>query len=127
VKRVFPFTVSMATGFDLYEVPGATPKNPASGLMACSRPLGRICIQEMSSPMISAFQPGTVGLIMARLVLPHAEGKAPARWYVRPSGLTSRRISMCSANQPSRLAMAEAMRRLRHFFPRRAFPPYPDP
>jgi hypothetical protein len=32
----------------------------------------------MSSPTISAFQPGSVGSIMARFVLPHALGKAPA-------------------------------------------------
>jgi hypothetical protein len=30
----------------------------------------------MSSPTVSTFQPGTVGFSMARLVLPHALGKA---------------------------------------------------
>jgi hypothetical protein len=35
-------------------------------------------IQAMSSPIISAFQPGMVGSSIARLVLPQALGKAPA-------------------------------------------------
>src|SRR2546423_8574919 len=34
VKMEFLVTVSMAFGFDFMPVPGATPKNPASGLMA---------------------------------------------------------------------------------------------
>ena len=34
---------------------------------------------------------------------------------------------MCSAIQPSFLAMVEAIRNARHFFPSRALPPYPDP
>ncbi len=95
--------------------------------MAYRRPSGPIFIQEMSSPMHSAFQPGTVGWTMARLVLPQADGKAAAMWKRRPSGLVRRRISMCSAIQPSRRAIAEAMRRARHFLPSRALPPYPDP
>jgi hypothetical protein len=60
---------------------------------------------------------------MARFVFPHADGNAPAMWYLRPSGLVMRRISMCSAIQPSCLAITDAMRRARHFFPRSAFPP----
>lgn len=35
-------------------------------------------IQAMSSPTHSTFQPGNAGLIMARLVLPQALGKAAA-------------------------------------------------
>ena len=34
VKIEFSFSVSSAFGFDFMLVPGATPKNPASGLMA---------------------------------------------------------------------------------------------
>src|SRR5512133_4195908 len=34
VKIEFFFTDSIAFGFDLYEVPGATPKKPFSGLIA---------------------------------------------------------------------------------------------
>ena len=66
----------MAFGLLFMLVPGATPKKPASGLMACSRPSGPNFIQAMSSPMVSTFQPGMVGSIIARLVLPQAEGKA---------------------------------------------------
>ena len=69
---------SMALGLDSIEVPGATPKKPASGLMAYSRPSGPNFIQAMSSPTHWTFQPGRVGFIMARLVLPQALGKAAA-------------------------------------------------
>ena len=58
-------------------VPGATPKKPASGLMAYSRPSAPNFIQAMSSPTVSTFQPGRVGFSIARLVLPQALGKAP--------------------------------------------------
>ena len=34
-------------------------------------------IQAMSSPMVSTFQPGSVGISIARLVLPQADGNAP--------------------------------------------------
>ncbi len=40
---------------------GATPKNPASGLMARSRPSASGRIQAMSSPIVSTVQPGSVG------------------------------------------------------------------
>ena len=77
----------------------------------------------MSSPTVSAFQPGSVGMSMARLVLPQADGKAPEMYFDSPSGLVSFRISMCSASQPSSRAMTEAMRRAKHFLPSRALPP----
>ena len=64
----------------------------------------------MSSPMASTVQPGMVGLSIARLVLPHALGKAAATYLVTPCGEVSLRISMCSASQPSSRAMTEAMR-----------------
>ena len=38
--------------------PGATPKKPASGLIAYSRPSAPNFIQAMSSPIVSTFQPG---------------------------------------------------------------------
>src|SRR5215475_15992897 len=78
VKIEFLVMVSIAFGFDCMLVPGATPKNPASGLMAYSRPSGPNFIQAMSSPTVSTFQPGMVGCSMARLVLPHADGNAAA-------------------------------------------------
>lgn len=70
--------VFIAFGFDLRLVPGATPKKPASGLTAYSRPSLPNRIQAMSSPSVSARQPGMVGCSIARLVLPHAEGNAAA-------------------------------------------------
>src|SRR5947208_6656766 len=81
----------------------------------------------MSSPTVSTFQPGRVGTSMAKLVLPHADGKAPVTYLVAPSGEVSFRISMCSASQPSSRAITEAMRRAKHFLPSSALPPYPEP
>ena len=91
-------------------VPGATPKNPASGLIAYSRPSGPNRIQAMSSPIASTFHPGIVGSSMARLVLPHADGNAAVIYRGCPPGGVSLRISMCSASQPSSRAMTEAIR-----------------
>ena len=77
VKMQFPSSVSMAFGLVFIDVPGATPKKPASGLIAYRRPSDPNFIQQMSSPTVSTFQPGSVGTSMARLVLPQADGKAP--------------------------------------------------
>ena len=65
-------------------VPGATPKKPASGLTAYSRPSAPNFIQAMSSPIVSTFQPGSVGISIARLVLPQALGKAAATYFDLP-------------------------------------------
>jgi hypothetical protein len=46
-------------GLVLYAVPGATPKYPVSGLMACSLPSSCGQSQAMSSPMIVVFQPAS--------------------------------------------------------------------
>src|SRR6266496_1554625 len=80
VKMVLRASVAMALGLVLAEVPGATPKNPASGLMARSRPLSSGLIQAISSPTVQTFQPSNPlgGTIMAKLVLPQALGKAAA-------------------------------------------------
>ena len=67
-------------------------------------------IQAMSSPSVSAFQPGMLGSIIARFVLPQALGNAAAMNFDSPSGFVSLRMSMCSASQPSSCATAEAMR-----------------
>jgi hypothetical protein len=55
-------------------VPGATPKNPASGLIAYSRPSSPNFIHAMSSPTVSTVQPSSDGMSMARFVLPVALG-----------------------------------------------------
>ena len=70
--------VSIAYGLVFSLVPGATPKNPNSGFTAYSRPSSPKRIHAMSSPRVSTFQPGMVGLSIARLVLPQALGKAAA-------------------------------------------------
>ena len=115
--------MSIAFGFVRAPVPGATPKKPASGLTAYSRPSSPNFIQAMSSPIVSTFQPGSVGIIIARLVLPQALGNAPATYLTSPSGEVSLRISMCSASQPSSRAITEAIRSAKHFLPSSALPP----
>src|ERR1700685_1406816 len=110
VKMLLPHMVATALALVFMPVPGETPKKPASGLIAYSRPSGPNRIQAMSSPMVSAFQPGTVGCNMARFVLPHADGNDAAMYRGAPDGGVSFRMSMCSASQPSSRAMTEAIR-----------------
>src|SRR5580658_5080452 len=50
VKIVFLASVAIALGLVLSEVPGATPKKPASGLMALRRPSASGFIHAISSP-----------------------------------------------------------------------------
>src|SRR4051795_10030121 len=80
VKIVLRSIVSIAFGFVLRAVLGATPKNPYSGLTAYSLPSSPNFIHAMSSPTVSTSQPSSVGTSMARFVLPQALGKAPARY-----------------------------------------------
>src|SRR5579885_1846986 len=79
VKMLFRLSAAMAFGLVFIDVPGATPKNPASGLIARSRPLASGLIQAISSPTVQTFQPLKLsgGTSMERFVLPHALGKAP--------------------------------------------------
>ena len=111
VKIVLPLaTARMAFGLVDQPVPGATPKRPASGLITRAWSSLKL-IQAMSSPTISAFQPGIVGSSMAKFVLPQADGNAAEMNLVFCCGSVILRISMCSASQPWSWAMAEAMRR----------------
>src|ERR1700689_4434801 len=57
VKIVFPQSLSHRFGLVAADVPGATPKNPASGLIACNTPSFPGRIQAMSSPTVQIFQP----------------------------------------------------------------------
>src|SRR5947209_5164914 len=123
VKTELRESVFMALGFVCSLVPGATPKKPASGLTAYSRPSEPNFIHAMSSPIVSTFQPGRVGINIDRLVLPQALGKAPAMYFDSPSGEVILRISMCSASHPSSCAITEGIRSAKHFFPSSAFPP----
>src|SRR2546421_1209318 len=78
VKIEFVARVAMAFGLVLTEVPGATPKKPASGLIACKRPSAFGLIQAMSSPTVQTFQPSNPagGISIAKFVLPQALGNA---------------------------------------------------
>ena len=78
MNTVLVSMVCSAFGLERSLVPGATPKKPNSGLIACRRPSSPNFIHAMSSPMVSTFQPGTVGMSMARFVLPQADGNAAA-------------------------------------------------
>ncbi len=79
VNTVFASSDFIAFGLVSMFVPGATPKNPYSGLIAWRRPSAPNFIHAMSSPTVSAFHPGIDGISIARFVLPHAEGNAAAR------------------------------------------------
>src|SRR5687768_3647140 len=57
VKIVFDWIDASAFGFDFVDVPGATPKKPASGLIAYRRPSAPGRIQQTSSPTVHTFQP----------------------------------------------------------------------
>src|SRR3954470_1811747 len=78
VNTVLRVSAAIAFAFVSGPVPGATPNIPYSGLIAYSRPSAPNFIQQMSSPIVSAFQPGNVGTSIARFVFPHAEGNAAA-------------------------------------------------
>ena len=123
MKIVFERIVAIAFGLVSSLVPGATPKKPASGLIAYRRPSSPNFIHAMSSPIVSTFQPSIAGISIARLVLPQALGNAPVTYLTSPSGEVSLRISMCSAIQPSSRAITEAIRSAKHFLPSSALPP----
>src|SRR5277367_1567246 len=57
VKIVFFESAAMAFGFVAIDVPGATPKKPVSGLIACRWPSASGLIQAISSPTVHTFQP----------------------------------------------------------------------
>src|SRR5262245_43634410 len=78
VKIVSERIAAMQFGLVFSEVPGATPKSPASGLIAYRRPSFPGLIQAMSSPIVVTFQPCNAagGTSMAKFVLPQALGNA---------------------------------------------------
>ena len=86
--------VAIAIGLLWALVPGATPKNPFSGLIALSCPESSGLSQAMSSPTTVTSNPASLGLIMARLVFPHAEGKAAVMYFLSPWV----RICLCQNN-----------------------------
>ena len=125
VKIVFLASAAIAFGLVFIDVPGATPKKPASGLMA--RKLARRvrlnpCNVVADRPDLPAFkscgrnQHGEVRL---------AAGAGESRGHVClfTFRTSAPRISMCSAIQPSSRAMVEAMRSAKHFLPSSALPP----
>jgi hypothetical protein len=113
VKMVSLRSIVIALGLVATLVPGAMPKNPASGLIARSRPSVPNRIQAMSSPIVSTRHPAIAGTIMARLVFPQPDGNAAAMYRGRVPPLRGGvifRMSMCSASQPSSRAITEAIR-----------------
>src|SRR5215831_650967 len=79
VKMVSLAMVLIALGLEPKLVPGATPKYPFSGFTAQRRPSFPTRIHAMSSPTVQTFHPAKRfgGIIIAKLVLPQAEGNAP--------------------------------------------------
>src|ERR1700719_2870460 len=77
VKMEFFASVAIALRFVFTEVPGATPKKPASGFIARRRPRSSGRIQAMSSPTVHTFHPSNPfgGMSIAKFVFPHALGK----------------------------------------------------
>src|SRR5215475_5048658 len=80
VKIVFFESAAIAFGFVFAEVPGATPKNPASGFNARNVPFSSGRIHAISSPTVQTFQPSNPfgGMSIAKFVFPHALGNAAA-------------------------------------------------
>src|SRR5215471_11093284 len=80
VKMEFLESAAIALGLVLTEVPGATPKKPASGLIARSCPVASGVIHAISSPTVVTFHPlnESGGTIIAKLVFPQALGNAAA-------------------------------------------------
>src|SRR6185295_13359258 len=78
VKIELRASVIIAFGLVFAEVPGATPKKPASGLIARRRPSASGLIHAMSSPTVHTFQSSNPsgGMSIAKFVLPQALGKA---------------------------------------------------
>src|SRR5437588_4659084 len=90
VKIEFFARVAIAFGFVLTDVPGATPRNPASGLMARKLPFSSGLIQAMSSPTVQTFHPSNPGggISIAKFVLPQALGKAAVTYVFSPCGFS---------------------------------------
>ena len=77
--------------WSVLDVPGATPKKPASGLIARRRPSAPAPHPGESSPIgpdFPALRTPLGGIIMAKLVLPQALGTQPQRKFFAPSGFS---------------------------------------
>ena len=99
------------------------PEEPASGLIAYRRPSSPNFIQAMSSPIVSTFQPGSVGISIARFVLPQADGNAPVTCFTSPVGRGRASGSACARRASPRRAITDAIRSAKHFLPSSALPP----
>src|SRR3954463_6306371 len=123
---------AMALGLVFSFVPGTTPKYPASGLIARTRPVfSSTHIQTMSSPTVVIRHPCSWyffgGGSIAKFVFPHELGNAAATYVFSPPGAVAPISSMCSAIHPCCCPRKLAIRSARHFLPSSAFPPYPEP
>src|SRR5688572_9197720 len=80
VKMAFRFSIAIAFGLVLALVPGATPKKPASGLIARKWLSASGFSHAMSSPTVQTFQPSNPagGMSIAKFVFPQADGNAAA-------------------------------------------------
>ena len=92
VKIVLRASVIMAFGLVFMDVPGATPKNPASGLIARNCPVASGLIHAMSSPTVQTFHPSNPfgGISIAKFVFPHADGNAAVTYVFSSCRLVRR-------------------------------------
>ena len=126
VKIVLRASVAIAFGLVFADVPGATPKKPASGLIARKPPV-RV---RLNPGDVVADRPDLPALEALRAESASRNWSCRTRWETppprrssRPSGSSTPTISMCSAIQPSSRAMFEAIRSAKHFLPSSALPP----
>ena len=123
VKTQFPERVARA--FGLSSVPGQLRKIPPQDLLHTADHLHQFHPCDVV-PNSFNLHPGSDGIISPYLFCHKLMGKLLRRIWFHPGGVTLT-MSMCSANQPSSRAIVEAIRRAKHFLPRRALPPYPEP
>ena len=99
------------SGWSSIDVPGATPKKPASGLIARRRPLASGLIQAMSSPTVQTFQPFECAWRNQHREIGLAAGARKRRRHVGllPLRDPRRRGSACAP--PSSLRRARCSRR----------------
>lgn len=64
--------------------------------------------------LVDTLYPGKADSNMARLVLPQAEGNAAQMYFLSPVGAVIPTMSMCSASQPSLLAIVEPVKTKNH-------------
>ena len=122
VKMQFAVSVVIVFGFVWSDVPGATPKKPASGLIAYSRPSSPNFIHAMSSPTVSTFHPAASGSSSPCSSCRRPTGTPPRRSF-SPLGRRHAEDEHVLGQPAVVAAIVDAIRRAKHFLPSSALPP----